>query len=113
MPTAFSLPTTPLLHFVSLRGAGTDANVFIEMHGDKGSMGETRLDNAHDNFERNMKDVFTIKASDLGEIQTIIIRHDNSGIGGAWHLQQVRRDVRAALSQLAMPCYHSSQCRSM
>lgn len=28
------------------RGAGTDANVFIELHGDKAAMGSTRLDNA-------------------------------------------------------------------
>lgn len=79
------------------RGAGTDANVFIEMHGSKGSMGETRLDNAHNNFERNMKDAFTIKASDLGDIHTIIIRHDNSGIGSAWHLQQVGEGKSARL----------------
>lgn len=34
------------------RGAGTDANVFLEIFGDKGAMGEQRLDNAANNFER-------------------------------------------------------------
>ena len=28
------------------RGAGTDANVFLEMYGDKGSLGERRLDDS-------------------------------------------------------------------
>jgi hypothetical protein len=27
------------------RGAGTDANVFVELFGDKGAIGQTRLDN--------------------------------------------------------------------
>lgn len=34
------------------RGAGTDANVFMEMYGTKGSVGQTRLDNAANNFEK-------------------------------------------------------------
>ncbi len=29
-----------------IRGAGTDANVYIELHGDKGFIGKTNLDNA-------------------------------------------------------------------
>ena len=37
---------------VNHRGAGTDANVFLEMHGTKGAVGQTRLDNAANNFER-------------------------------------------------------------
>jgi hypothetical protein len=34
------------LSFIS-RGAGTDANVFIEMHGNKGSVGEQRIEDKH------------------------------------------------------------------
>ncbi|KAG2499991.1 hypothetical protein HYH03_002273 [Edaphochlamys debaryana] len=72
-----------------IRGAGTDANVFIEMHGDKGAMGETRLDNAANNFERGRADTFKIKGSDVGALQKVIIRHDNTGMGSDWHLEQV------------------------
>ena len=39
--------------------------------------------------ERNMTDKFVIKGSDVGEIQKIVIRHDNAGMGPDWHLQQV------------------------
>ena len=38
---------------VACRGAGTDANVFIEMYGSEGAVGKTRLENSADNFERN------------------------------------------------------------
>ncbi len=36
-----------------LRGAGTDADVFIVLYGDKGESGERKLDNSSNNFERN------------------------------------------------------------
>lgn len=35
-----------------IKGAGTDANVFIELVGDKGSSGRRLLDNSKNNFER-------------------------------------------------------------
>lgn len=36
----------------NLRGAGTDANVYITLYGSEGSSGEKRLDNDPANFER-------------------------------------------------------------
>lgn len=36
----------------NLRGAGTDANVYITLYGSLGSSGEKRLDNDPSNFER-------------------------------------------------------------
>ena len=68
-----------------------DANVFIQLFGDKGAVGETRLDNAHNNFERNVKDTFDVTASNVGDLQRVVIRHDNSGIGAAWHLDQASK----------------------
>lgn len=37
------------------RGAGTDANVTLALHGDKAFVGSTKLDNASNNFERGRK----------------------------------------------------------
>jgi hypothetical protein len=37
-----------------LRGAGTDADVFLTIYGPKGDTGERVLDNSSNNFERNM-----------------------------------------------------------
>ena len=34
-------------------------------------------------------DTFEIKAIDLGELQKVRIRHDDSGIGAAWYLEKI------------------------
>lgn len=36
----------------TMRGAGTDANIFVTLYGNKGTSGERRLDNDPANFER-------------------------------------------------------------
>jgi hypothetical protein len=57
-------PKTGTHHGLCLRthrGAGTDANVFIELYGDKGVIGQTRLDTEANNFERNKTDVFSVR----------------------------------------------------
>jgi len=72
------------------RGAGTDANVFIEVYGTKGKSRKQLLDNAENNFERKQTDVFSLKcATDLGEPTKIRIGHDNSGFGPGWYLDKV------------------------
>jgi hypothetical protein len=72
------------------RGAGTDANVYIEISGDKGTSGRRTLDGAAtDLFERAHTDVFGIEAVDLGELTKIRIGHDNSGFGPGWFLEKV------------------------
>lgn len=44
--------------------------------------------NACPSFNQQV-DVFSVKGSDIGDITKVIISHDNSGIGSAWHCQQV------------------------
>jgi lipoxygenase homology domain-containing protein 1 len=59
-----------------VRGAGTDANVFIALHGKKGSTGSFFLETSSNNFERGACDEFAIRAADVGNIQSIEIGHD-------------------------------------
>ena len=40
-------------------------------------------------FERGQKNEFQFQDVDVGEIQSIIISHDNWGMGPGWHLQMV------------------------
>jgi hypothetical protein len=62
------------------RGAGTDANVWIEITGDQGESNRRPLDAPAVNlFERGQTDDFGIEAVDLGELKKIRIGHDNSG----------------------------------
>ena len=72
------------------RGAGTDANVFIFIYGDKGDSGERFLDGSGNDFERGETNSFGVECVDLGEIQKIRIGHDNKGIGPGWFLETVK-----------------------
>ncbi|CAH1791204.1 unnamed protein product [Owenia fusiformis] len=69
--------------------AGTDANVFIQLIGDKMKTKELTLDNDDNNFERNCTDIFTLKATDVGVIKKMRIGHDDTGIGSGWYLEKV------------------------
>ncbi|XP_037981638.1 lipoxygenase homology domain-containing protein 1 isoform X2 [Motacilla alba alba] len=73
-------------------GAGTDANVFLNIYGDMGDMGERKLSKSETNFnkfERGQEDTFTIQAVDLGILYKIKIRHDNSMLSPDWFLEKV------------------------
>uniref|UniRef100_A0A8C3Y5S1 Lipoxygenase homology domains 1 n=1 Tax=Catharus ustulatus TaxID=91951 RepID=A0A8C3Y5S1_CATUS len=73
-------------------GAGTDANVFLNIYGDLGDMGERKLSKSETNFnkfERGQEDTFTIQAVDLGILYKIKIRHDNSMLSPDWFLEKV------------------------
>jgi hypothetical protein len=70
---------------MKLRGAGTDANVYINLFGEGDTTsGKKTLDNAQNNFETGKEDVFEISCLDLGNISKIILGHDNSGFGNQY-----------------------------
>jgi len=71
------------------RGAGTDANVYLTLHGAGGSTGPQALENSANNFEKGQTDVFEIEALNVSPLQFLRIGHDNSGIGASWHLSEV------------------------
>ncbi|KAL7975753.1 hypothetical protein Chor_001243, partial [Crotalus horridus] len=66
-------------------GAGTDANVYLSIYGERGDTGERHLkySNHLNKFEKKQVDVFTVKAIDLGELKKLRIRHDDSGSNSA------------------------------
>ncbi|XP_062333408.1 lipoxygenase homology domain-containing protein 1-like [Osmerus eperlanus] len=72
-------------------GAGTDANVYVNIYGEIGDTGERRLrkSNNMNKFEKGLEDVFTVPAIDLGVLKKMRIRHDNSGPNAAWFLDRV------------------------
>lgn len=54
-----------------VRSAGTDANVFLKIFGDKGDTGNLQL-RASDNknkFERGRTDIFKLEATDIGKVR--------------------------------------------
>jgi hypothetical protein len=71
------------------RGAGTDANVFIELVGQNNFTGKLPLENSKNNFERAKTDVFTVTADEVGDLQKIRIGHDGNGMSDGWFLEKV------------------------
>ncbi|XP_062291185.1 lipoxygenase homology domain-containing protein 1 [Scomber scombrus] len=72
-------------------GAGTDANVYINIYGEIGDTGERRLrkSNHLNKFEKGQEDIFNITAVDLGALKKLRIRHDHSQASAGWFLERV------------------------
>ncbi|XP_077916249.1 lipoxygenase homology domain-containing protein 1 isoform X1 [Halichoerus grypus] len=70
-------------------GAGTDADVFINIFGEYGDTGERRLENEKDNFERGAEDKFMLDAPDLGQLIKINVGHNNKGGSAGWFLSKI------------------------
>ncbi|KAM6219878.1 lipoxygenase homology domain-containing protein 1 isoform 3-T3 [Rhynchocyon petersi] len=70
-------------------GAGTDADVFINIFGEYGDTGERRLENEKDNFEKGAEDKFMLDAPDLGQLMKINIGHNNKGGSAGWFLSKI------------------------
>lgn len=54
-----------------VRGAGTDANVFVQIFGAKGDTGKLQLrsaENTKNKFERSRTDQFVLEAVDIGKV---------------------------------------------
>ncbi|KAH8871549.1 Lipoxygenase homology domain-containing protein 1 [Schistosoma japonicum] len=72
--------------------AGTDASVYLTLYGDNGDSGERKLTKSltHRNkFERGQTDVFQMEIVDLGKINKVRIRHDNTGVNPSWYLSKI------------------------
>lgn len=69
--------------------AGTDANVFVVLYGDKGKSDDIKLNKDGDSFEQGQMDIFNIDTPDVGLPYKLRVYHDNSGRFAAWHLDKV------------------------
>ncbi|KAM4746369.1 lipoxygenase homology domain-containing protein 1 [Anableps anableps] len=74
-----------------MMGAGTDANVYINIYGENGDTGERLLSNSDNlnKFEQGQEDVFVVTAIDLGTLKKLRIRHDNTEPYSAWYLDRI------------------------
>ncbi|CAF3318438.1 unnamed protein product [Rotaria socialis] len=73
----------------SVASAGTDANVFLSLYGDKNKIIRYQLQKSKNNsdpFERGHKDEFEFDNIDIGQLKTITIEHDGSSITSGWYL---------------------------
>ncbi|XP_071750893.2 lipoxygenase homology domain-containing protein 1 [Centroberyx gerrardi] len=87
-------------------GAGTDANVYINIYGENGDTGERYLKNSGklNKFERGQDDDFTLTAVDLGPLKKLRIRHDNSQSHSSWYLDRVEIVDKKEDTTYYFPC---------
>jgi hypothetical protein len=89
----------------NIANAGTDANVYMTLNGNSGSSGEKFLDNpGHNDFERGNTDSFNIFCPDLGELSTVRLRHDNSGISPGWFVGEIKITNTQTGKVWTIPC---------
>ncbi|KAL3869892.1 hypothetical protein ACJMK2_042519 [Sinanodonta woodiana] len=73
--------------------AGTDANVYLQVFGQRGDTGERRLMTSKTNplnkFEAGKMDLFEIEAVDLGVLNKVKVSHDGAGEGAGWFLHRI------------------------
>lgn len=71
-----------------VKGAGTDANVFITIYGVNGDSGKRPLKQKFRNlFERDQTDRFMLEMLDLGDLLRVKVEHDNTGQAPGWYLE--------------------------
>lgn len=74
-------------------GSGTDANIFLNITGSRGSTGEVRLNGlvSGNAFETGSFDSFHLEAvRDVGTITSITLRSDDKYAGSAWYFASVK-----------------------
>ncbi|XP_071103570.1 fatty acid synthase-like [Haliotis cracherodii] len=88
-------------------GAGTDANIFIDLQGDLQKSGKIDLKKSEtqkNKFERGKTDEFLLKTKDVGHLQRIVIGHDNKGHAASWFLGHVTVHSSSLDFTWTLPC---------
>jgi hypothetical protein len=78
-------------------GAGTDSNIFLTIHGERGQTKECRL-NGHirgNAFESGNIDSLVLRnLKDVGNLTHVVVRSDGTYAGSDWYLEKVEIDYR-------------------
>ncbi|CAI9730794.1 homology domain-containing 1-like isoform X1 [Octopus vulgaris] len=69
--------------------AGTNANIYIKLYGDKGKSEEYTLNNRSDNFEQGSVDTFKIEIPNIGNLHKILVHCDGKGLFAGWFLHKI------------------------
>ncbi|KAM8967369.1 oxygen-regulated protein 1 [Pelodytes ibericus] len=74
-----------------LWNAGTEAKVYISIHGENGDTGSRQLVRSikPNTFVKGQTDNFKLEAVHLGDLNTVIIGHDGLEPGNGWYLEKI------------------------
>ncbi|XP_068508966.1 lipoxygenase homology domain-containing protein 1 [Syngnathus scovelli] len=72
-----------------LKGAGTDAQVFLQIYGENGKSDELKLESNSDSFEQGRLDKFMIELPNIGRLLKLRIWHEKRNPFSGWHLGRI------------------------
>ncbi|MED6262282.1 Lipoxygenase y domain-containing protein 1, partial [Ataeniobius toweri] len=87
-----------------IKGAGTDAQVFLQIYGEKGKSDEIKLENNSDNFEQGQIDKFMIEMPDIGRLLKLRIWHEKRNPFAGWHLAKVTLFKMLTMDKYSFEC---------
>ncbi|CAH3028427.1 unnamed protein product [Porites evermanni] len=70
-------------------GTGTDADVFIQIFGEKGNTSVVELTKSGNLFESGQKDEFTLVENFVGTLTKVGIKRNEKGLFDAWKLAMI------------------------
>jgi hypothetical protein len=82
-------------HYVTIQtgrrdGAGTDANIYIQLRGTRGDSRDFLLDKPnYDDFERGDRDTYHLGEFDIGTLTHVALRNDGANSGADWFVEWV------------------------
>ncbi|XP_026052473.1 lipoxygenase homology domain-containing protein 1-like [Carassius auratus] len=83
------LPWSLWIWTSEIKGAGTDAQVFLQVYGETGKSDQMKLESKSDSFEQGQCDKFIIEMPDIGKIRKVRIWHEKRNPFSGWHLGRV------------------------
>ncbi|XP_032395727.1 lipoxygenase homology domain-containing protein 1 isoform X1 [Etheostoma spectabile] len=87
-----------------VKGAGTDAQVFLQIYGEKGKSDEIKLENNSDSFEQGQLDKFMIEMPDIGRLLKVRIWHEKRSPFAGWHLAKVTLLKTLTMEKYSFEC---------
>jgi hypothetical protein len=87
-----------------IRGAGTDAQVTIQVYGNLGKTDIIPLGNDTDNFEQGEVDKFKVELSDIGTPYKLRVEHNNANLFPGWHLEKIKLEHLATKEYFIFHC---------
>ena len=93
--------------------AGTDADVFVTIHGAKGSSPRIKLPSSPEDFLRGNQDTFRMELKALGDVVRLSVGHNNKGRHPGWYLDHAELTDEASGELLSkIPCASTSFVQS-
>nr|XP_057920226.1 lipoxygenase homology domain-containing protein 1 isoform X2 [Doryrhamphus excisus] len=87
-----------------VKGAGTDAQVFLQIYGENGKSDEVKLENNSDSFEQGRLDKFMIETPDIGRLLKVRIWHEKRHPFAGWHLGRVSLLKTLTMEKYSFEC---------